>query len=140
MSLYPDTNIVCSFLFQDVHTGDVERWLANSSAPLVISDWTRTEVYALAHRRVRGGHLSEDDAGFGLMVFDGILLGEALPLPLSASAGRLASELARDPVLKLSAADALHLACATDAGCVLVTLDARLAEAARRRGYALETP
>jgi predicted nucleic acid-binding protein len=49
-------------------------------------------------------------------------------------------DLARDPLLKLSAADALHLASAADGGHILVTFDARLADAARARAVPLEMP
>jgi predicted nucleic acid-binding protein len=42
--------------------------------------------------------------------------------------------------LKLSAADALHLALSSEAGHCLITFDTRLAEAAHSRGYEVEVP
>ena len=52
---------------------------------------------------------------------------------------RWAAALARDPALKLSAADALHLALCGEGGHSLVTFDLRLIEAARVRGYSVES-
>lgn len=56
------------------------------------------------------------------------------------ASGALAALLARDPGLKLSAADALHLALSAEGGHCLVTFDVRLIEAARARGYSSEIP
>jgi predicted nucleic acid-binding protein len=81
-----------------------------------------------------------DTAALGIGDFDAFLANKAGTFALSPSAGALAAELARDPLLKLSAADALHLASAADGGYVLVTFDARLADAARARTYAVEIP
>ena len=74
------------------------------------------------------------------MDFDDFAGNRSQRLSLSPAAGALAAALTRDPALKLSAADALHLALSADGGHCLVTFDARLAESARTRGLRAEIP
>ncbi|MGA9849960.1 MAG: type II toxin-antitoxin system VapC family toxin, partial [Roseiarcus sp.] len=105
-----------------------------------ISDWAATEFFALAHRRVRAGVLGADAANAALRDFDAFAGNSAQRLSHSAASGALAALLARDPGLKLSAADALHLALSAEGGHRLVTFDVRLIEAARARGYSSEIP
>ena len=140
MSFYLDTNAIYAFFFNDFHSTRIELWLSGQSAPIYIGDWGRIEFYALVGRRIRGGGLKNDAAALGIADFEAFLSSKAQPLPLSASAGALAVNLARDPALKLSAADALHLASAVDGGHVLVSFDARLTDAARIRAYPFEIP
>lgn len=83
--------------------------------------------------------IAVDVAAAALIEFDTFMAGRAQRLPQSPSAGVLAANLARDPALKLSAADALHLALAAIDGLSLVTFDDRLADAAKARGYRVET-
>jgi predicted nucleic acid-binding protein len=140
VSFYLDTNAIYAFIFANAHSTRIDHGLARQSAPVLVSDWVKAEFCALVWRRVRGGGLQLDAAGIGLADFDAFVSNKAQYLALSASAGALAANLARDPLLKLSAADALHLASAADGGHVLVTFDLRLADAARVRGISLEIP
>jgi predicted nucleic acid-binding protein len=135
-----DTNFLVSILFVDVHTAPAFAWLERGPEQFYVSDWAATELFALVQRRVRGGFLKEDIAAAALLEFDAFAGSRARRLPLSASIGALAAHLARDPGLKLSAADALHLALGADGGHCLVTFDLRLAEAAGARGFAVEIP
>ncbi len=140
MTHYLDTNFVYAILFADAHTARAFQWLRTNAKGLVVGDWAAAEIAALVGRRVRSGLMIASDAQAGMADFDAFLSSKAQTLPLSSSAGALAVELARDPLLKLSAADALHLASAADRGLVLVSFDARLAEAARSRAYPFEIP
>jgi predicted nucleic acid-binding protein len=140
MSFYLDTNVLYAFLFKDLHSQQIDLWLRGQLAPMVVGDWGKIEFYALVGRRVRGGALTADAAVQGIADFDAFLSTVAQTAPLSSSTGALAVDLARDPILKLSAADALHLAAAADGGHVLVSFDRRLTDAARLRAYPFETP
>ena len=140
MSFFLDTNAIYSFIFGDAHSARIDNWLQSQSGVLLIGDYVQTEFYALVGRRARGGGLTAQAASVGVADFAAFVARSAQTLALSPSAGALAVELARDPQLKLSAPDALHLASAADAGHVLVTFDQRLADAARARGYHAEIP
>jgi predicted nucleic acid-binding protein len=135
-----DTNFVVSLLFVDAHTPRVFAWLAASSRQMHVSDWAASELFAVIRRRLRAGQIPADVASAALSEFDVFAATRARQLPLSAAAGVLAASLARDPALKLSAADSLHLALSGLEGHCLVTFDRRLADAARMRGYLFEIP
>ena len=140
MSYCLDTNFLVSILFVDAHTDRAFAWLERGTARLYVSDWAAIELFALIQRRVRAGALEAGVAAAALLEFDAFTGSRATGLPLSAAVGALAALLARDSALKLSAADALHLALSADGDHRLVTFDLRLAEAARARGYAVEIP
>jgi predicted nucleic acid-binding protein len=133
-----DTSFLVSILFVDAHTAQTFAWLGAGGRDIRVSDWATTELFALVHRRVRAGLITADVAAAALIDFDAFMAGRARRLPHSASAGVLAASLARDPALKLSAPDALHLALAASDGLSLVTFDDRLADAAKARAYRVE--
>jgi uncharacterized protein len=135
-----DTNVLVSIFFADAHSTRAFAWLERFAEPICISDWAATEFFALAHRRVRAGLLDADAANAALLDFDAFAGNRAQRLSHSAAAGARAAVLGRDPALKLSAADALHLALSAEGGHCLVTFDIRLAEAARVRGFDVEVP
>jgi predicted nucleic acid-binding protein len=140
LSYYLDTSAIYSYIFEDAHSPAVEEWIGDANRPLIISDWVESEFGALINRRVRDGGLAVDAAVSGLSEFDSFALGHAQRCRMSAAAGARAALLARDPALKLSAADALHLALSAEGGNCLVTFDIRLAEAASARGFDVEVP
>ena len=140
MSFCLDTNVLVSIFFADAHSTRAFAWLERVPEPICVSDWAATEFFALAHRRVRAGLLDADAANAALLDFDAFAGNRAQRRSHSAASGALAALLARDPGLKLSAADALHLALSAEGGHCLVTFDVRLIEAARARGYSSEIP
>src|SRR5690242_18040684 len=91
------------------------------------------EVFA-----VRGAQLEAAEAA--LLEFESFAGARTRRLPHCASAGAHAAELARDPELKFSAADALHLALSAEGRHRLVTFDARLADSTRAAGFDAEIP
>jgi predicted nucleic acid-binding protein len=135
-----DTNFLVSILFADAHTARAFAWLERLPEPIYVSDWAATEFFALIRRRMRTGLLDADVADTALLEFDAFAGARARRLSHSATAGALAALLARDPTLKLSAADALHLALSAGGNHSLVTFDVRLAEAARAAGFNAEIP
>lgn len=135
-----DTSFLVSILFPDAHTFRAFAWLEELPRSIYISDWAATEFFALARRRVRAGLIDSEAAETALLEFEAFAGGRAQRLSQSAPTGAHAAELARDPELKLSAADALHLALSAEGRHCLVTFDARLAEAARAAGFRSEIP
>ena len=139
MSFYIAANAIYSFVFADAHSQRIDNWTVRQTAPIFVSDWAKADFYALVWRRVRGGGMTGDATKIGIGEFEVFIRDHAKGLSLAHSAGVLAASLARDPALKLSAADALHLALAATDGLGLVTFDDRLADAAKARGYRVET-
>jgi uncharacterized protein len=135
-----DTSFLVSVLFRDSHTSRAFAWLERMPGPIYVSDWAATEFFALVRRRMRAGLIGPEVAEASLLEFEAFAIGRAQRVPQSAPAGAHAAELARDPELKLSAADALHLALSAGGAHCLVTFDARLAEAARAASFDAEIP
>lgn len=133
-----DTSFLVSVLFPDSHTSRAFAWLERLPRTIYVSDWAATELFALVRRRVRAGLVDPEVAEAALLEFEAFASSRAQRLSQSALAGAQAAELARDPELKLSAADALHLALSAGGRHCLVTFDARLAEAARAAGFRAE--
>jgi predicted nucleic acid-binding protein len=135
-----DTSFLVSILFPDSHTSGAFAWLERLPNPIYVSDWAATEFFALIRRRVRTGLVDPEVAEAALLEFEAFAGGRTQRLWQSAPAGAHAAELAQDPELKLSAADALHLALSAGSHSCLVTFDARLAGAARAAGFDAEIP
>jgi uncharacterized protein len=135
-----DTSFLVSLVFPDSHTSRAFAWLEGLPSPIYVSDWAATEFFALIRRRIRAGLVDSKVAEAALLEFEAFAGSRTQRLSQSAQAGAHAAELARDPELKLSAADALHLALSAGGRHSLVTFDGRLSEAARAAGFRSETP
>ena len=139
MSLCLDTNILVSLFFEDAHSQKVDRWLKEKPRDIAVSRWAETEFAAIVTKRTRVGALTAETAQEVMAAFDTWVALRARRLETTPAIGMLAAALARDYALKLSAADALHLAQSSEGKHTLVTLDLRLADAALARGDSLET-
>jgi predicted nucleic acid-binding protein len=135
-----DTSFLVSVLFPDSHTPSAFAWLERLPRAIYVSDWAATEFFALVHRRIQARLVDPQAAEAALLEFEAFAGGRAQRSSQSASAGAHAAELARRSELKLSAADALHLALSAEGDHCLVTFDARLAEATRAAGFRAEVP
>ena len=82
--------------------------------------------------------LTKADASARLADFDAWRAAMSLPVDIGATDARLAYIYARRFDLRLRAPDALHLAIARRLDATLVTLDRRLATAARELGIAVK--
>ena len=141
MSFYLDTNVLVSLFLKDTNSRRVESWLeSKTDGRFVVSQWTRAEFAAVALRGARRGNFSADYAAMLIADFGTWQQKHAGIVELSPAAGTLCVQLAAVHGLKLSAPDALHLALATIAQVTLVTLDVRLAEAARARNHSVVGP
>jgi predicted nucleic acid-binding protein len=86
------------------------------------------------------GLLGSAEASARLADFDAWRAGTSSPVEMHPSDARLAYVYVRRFDLRLRAPDALHLAIAGRLDATLVTLDRRLADAAREFGIAVATP
>ena len=140
MSLYLDASAVMPTVVEDRFTQTVAAFLVNCGEHLVISDFGAAEVASALSRLVRMGELTATEAAQRLADFDAWRVGETENAEMDAHDCRLANTYVRRFDLKLRAPDALHAAICRRLQLQLVTLDRRLAAAARELGIAVAVP
>jgi uncharacterized protein len=140
VSLYLDANIVVPLLRLEPHSAPIERWLGKQKVTLAISDFGAAEVSAVVSRDVRMGMIDATRAKEILADFDDWRLNDVQMISIGPRDVSRAEAIVRDFDTKLAVPDALHLAIVMNAGLTLVTLDQRLAEAARTKGVPLAMP
>jgi len=140
VSLYLDASAVMPTVVEDRFTQTVAAFLVNCGEHLVISDFGAAEVASALSRLVRMGELTATEAAQRLADFDAWRVGETENAEIDAHDCRLANTYVRRFDLKLRAPDALHAAICRRLQLQLVTLDRRLAAAARELGIAVAVP
>ncbi len=134
MSAYVDASVLLPTLIAEPATEAVYDCLGAGDRELLISDFSAAEVASALSRLVRMASLTKADASARLADFDVWRAAMSLPVDLGAPDARLAYIYVRHFDLGLRAPDALHLAIARRLDATLVTLDRRLARAAREMG------
>ena len=140
MSVYLDTSVLLPTLIAEPSTEAVYQYLGAIDQELLISDFAAAEVASGLSRLVRMTLLTDADVSARLADFDAWRATMSSPVDIHASDPRLAYVYVRRFDLGLRAPDALHLAITRRLDLVLVTLDRRLATAARELGIAVEEP
>jgi predicted nucleic acid-binding protein len=131
VSFYLDASAVLPTLVAEAGSDRVIRFLRETTAPLVVSDFAAAEVASALARLTRLALLARDAAHRHLADFDLWRAGFTQTIDVQTPDARLANLIVRRFELGLRAPDALHLAVCRRAGATLVTLDRRLAAAAR---------
>jgi uncharacterized protein len=119
-------------------TEAVYDFLGADGRELLVSDFAAAEVASALSRLARMALLTDADASARLADFDAWRATMSSPVDIAASDARLAYIYVRRFDLGLRAPDALHLAITRRLDATLVTLDRRLATAARDLGIAVE--
>jgi hypothetical protein len=140
MNLYLDASVMMPTLVAEQSSAGVDAFLLNNSDELIVSDFAAAEVAAALSRLIRTGRLAREAAMERLNDFDAWRLGETATVAFTASDFRLANLFVRRFDLKLHAPDALHAAICQRQEFQLVTLDRRLADAARELGIDAAVP
>jgi predicted nucleic acid-binding protein len=140
LSAYLDTSVLLPTLIAEPSTKAVYDYLGAVHQELLISDFAAAEVASALSRLIRMGLLTGVDASARLADFDAWRAAMSLLVDIRAADARLAYIYVRRFELGLGAPDALHLAITRRLDATLVTLDGRLATAARELGVAVETP
>ena len=140
MSLYLDASVLVPTLVAEAATEIVRTYLAAAGQQRLIGDFSAAEVGSALSRLVRMGLLGSAEASARLTDFDAWRAGTSSVVEMHPADARLAYAYARRFDLKLRAPDALHLAIARRLDAMLVTLDGRLANAARELGVAVAVP
>ena len=140
MSAYLDTSVLLPTLIVEPATEAVYEFLGGDNRELLVSDFAAAEVASALSRLFRMARLTESDASARLEDFDAWRTAMTSTVHLQASDARLAYIHVRRFDLRLRAPDALHVAIVQRLGANLVTLDQRMATAARELGVAVEMP
>ncbi|HEX4080872.1 MAG TPA: type II toxin-antitoxin system VapC family toxin [Rhizomicrobium sp.] len=140
MNLYLDASILLPTLIEEPASPAVDEFLLGAESELLVSDFAAAEVAAALSRLVRMRLLKKADAMERVADFDVWRAVASTPVDLHAADARLANAYVRRFELKLRAPDAIHAAVARRLDATLVTLDQRLADAARELGISVEEP
>lgn len=138
MSTYLDASVILPTLIEEAGSATVDRFIDHITDDLIISEFAAAEVASALSRLVRTGLLDHDDASRRLSDFDAWRAASSYDLDLQASDVRLANVFVRRFDLMLRAPDALHAAACRRGDHLLVTMDKRLAVAARELGVRTE--
>lgn len=129
MAFYLDTSALVKLVRYEAETPDLSAWLEATTAPLVTSDLTRTELLRVVRR------VAPQRTADARTVLDALIL-----ISLS---GRTFDAAGLLGPVTLRSLDAVHLATALELGDELeglVTYDDRMAEAARELGIRAISP
>ncbi len=140
MSSYLDASVLTAAVIDEPATHAVRALLIGSTQELLVGDFAAAEVASAVSRLVRMGQITADDAAGRLDDFEIWRAATSSVVEIHAADARLAYAYVRRFDLRLRAPDALHLAIARRLDATLVTLDKRLADAARELGVSVAVP
>jgi predicted nucleic acid-binding protein len=140
MSLYLDASVLVPTVVAELVSPAVVEFLLSREDDLTVSDFAAAEVASALSRLVRMDRLTITEATERLADFDAWRAGETENADMGAHDCRLANSYVRRFELKLRAPDALHAAICRRLDLRLVTLDRRLAAAARELGIDAVVP
>jgi uncharacterized protein len=136
---YVDTSVLVAALTNETRTAATQRWLAaQPPGELAISDWVITEFSGALAMKLRLRTLEPEHRTEALRVFAALVEESFHVLGASGTDFRVAARFADQHKIGLRAGDALHLAIASAHGTGLITLDRKLAAAARSLGVSCE--
>lgn len=140
MSAYLDASVLLPVIKREASSDAVDGFLLGWPGAVFISEFAAAEVASALSRFVRMGHLDDGEAADVLSDFDEYRVQMTSPCDLHPGDARLADTYVRRFDLMLKAPDALHAAICRRLDLTLVTLDRRLARAARDLGLAVQVP
>jgi uncharacterized protein len=138
LTCYLDTSVILPMLAKEPASAAVDTFMSSIRQELRVSDFTAAEVASALSRLVRTGSLQPLDAATCLSDFDAWRAAMTTLAEIHAADVRLACVYVRRFDLALRAPDAIHIAIVRRLELALVTLDRRMAAAARELGVAVE--
>ncbi|HET7879583.1 MAG TPA: type II toxin-antitoxin system VapC family toxin [Acetobacteraceae bacterium] len=138
--MYLDASVLVPTIVEEQTSPTVIEFLIARTDTLMISELAAAEVASALSRLVCMERLARAEASDRLIDFDAWRTAEAENTDLESVDCRLANTYVRRFDLKLRAPDALHAAICRRLELRLVTLDRRLAAAARELGIAVAVP
>lgn len=131
--IYVDTSVLVALIVNEPHSTAVGKWYARTRSELVSAFWCVTEFASALGVKQRSGQLDAPQALAAWERFGRLAAHDLRLLPLDPPQLERAAMLTLDSSNVLRAGDALHLACAEQAGASrIATLDAAQSNNARR--------
>lgn len=131
--VYVDTSVLVALIAHESSTASVARWYAATKAGLLSATWCVTEFASALGIKQRTGQMNGDQAHAAWERFGRLVANDLKLLPLAPADFHRAATLVLDAASSLRAGDALHLACAMQAGATsIATLDDVLLRNAKR--------
>ena len=131
--IYVDTSALVALIVNEPHSAAVARWYGGARDELVSAVWCVTEFASALGIKQRTGQLDKAQAESALERFGRLTANDLRLLPLEPVHFHRAAMLALEASTSLRAGDALHLACAEQAGARhMATLDDVLGRNAQR--------
>lgn len=122
--VYVDTSVLVALITHESSTASVARWYTATKADLVSATWCVTEFASALGIKQRTGQMNDEQARTAWARFGRLVANDLKLLSLAPADFHLAATLTLDPARALRAGDALHLACAVQAGAKsMATLD-----------------
>jgi predicted nucleic acid-binding protein len=140
LRIYLDASVLIAVLAEEPASAAVRSFLRSHREDRLISDFAAAEVASVISRLSRMRLLTEAEGSARLTDFDAWRAAASSAAEMHAADARLACAYVRRFDLQLRAPDALHLAIAWRLDAALVTLDRRVAAAARELGVKVEMP
>jgi uncharacterized protein len=140
VSAYLDASVLVTRTVTEPSSGAVDAFLKSYDESLGVSDFAAAEVASAVSRMVRTHLIAAETAEERLVDFDTWRSIRTDVIDLDPSDARLAGTYVRRFDLMLRAPDALHAAICRRLDLMLVTLDRRLATAARALGIGVIVP
>jgi predicted nucleic acid-binding protein len=140
VSAYLDASALVATLVREPGSAAIDTFLAQYDGSLGVSEFAAAEVASALFRLVRTHLITQVDADARLSDFDSWRSIRTEPIDIEPSDARLGNSYVRRFDLMLRAPDALHAAICRRLHLTLVTLDQRLAKAARELGIEVRVP
>jgi len=140
VSAYLYASALVATLVREPGSVAIDTFLEHYDGTIGVSDFAAAEVASAVSRLVRTNLITQEDAEARLSDFDAWRSIRAETIDLEPSDARLANTYVRRFDLMLRAPDALHAAICRRLDLTLVTLDQRLAKAARELGIDARVP
>jgi predicted nucleic acid-binding protein len=131
--VYLDTSALVALFVNEPHSAAVTRWYARNRSELISAVWCVTEFASALGIKQRTGQMDALQAAAAWERFGRLAAGDLRLVPLEAPHFHRAAVLTLEASTALRAGDALHLACAEQAGArSMATLDDVLGRNAQR--------
>jgi predicted nucleic acid-binding protein len=140
VSAYLDASALVATLVREPGSVAIDAFLEQYDGTIGVSDLAAAEVASALSRLVRTRLIAQEDAEARLSDFDTWRSIRTETIDIEPSDARLANTYVRRFDLMLRAPDALHAAICRRLDLTLVTLDQRLAKAARELGIEVRVP
>lgn len=139
VNLYLDASVIVALLTKDVFTARADAYIRSHAPILIVSDFAGAEFASVIARRVRMREVTQQTARAVFAELDAWVLRNTERAEMTTADVAAATQAVRRLDLTLRTADALNIAIAQRINATLMTLDDKMAIAARALGVTVAT-